>query len=168
MTRLLSIAAVALALPTLSAAQDATATMMGADGAEVGTVTLTDTPNGLLIEARLTSVPAGGHGFHVHQTGTCEGDFTSAGEHYAPGGNEHGLMNEAGPHAGDLPNVFAQEDGVVEVDLWTTALSVGGETGAPLLDEDGSALILHAAPDSYGAEAGAGDRIACGVIEPAG
>ncbi|GGL71128.1 superoxide dismutase family protein [Wenxinia marina] len=163
--RLIPTLAAALALPTLAAAQDATASLVGADGAPMGEVMMTDTPNGLLFEVRLTGVPEGGHGFHVHQVGTCEPDFEAAGDHYAPDGNEHGLMNEAGAHAGDLPNVFATAEGVVEADIVSERLSVSGDTGAPLMDEDGSAIMVHANPDSYMAEAGAGDRIACGVVE---
>jgi len=45
-----------------------------------------------------------------------------------------------------------------------TLVSVDGERA--LLDEDGSALVVHAGPDDYASDpAGhAGDRIACGVV----
>ncbi len=33
------------------------------------------------------------------------------------------------------------------------------------MDEDGAALIVHEAGDSYRAEAESGGRLACGVIE---
>ena len=33
-----------------------------------------------------------------------------------------------------------------------------------VFDADGSAIIIHAKPDSYGEDAGAGDRVACGLI----
>lgn len=168
MRRMLTISALALGLPAMAAAQDATATMTGQDGTGMGQVTLTDTPHGLLVQPRLEGVPGGGHGFHIHETGACEGDFTSAGGHYAPDGNEHGFDNEAGYHAGDLPNVFASAEGNVEADMWTTRLSVSGESAPTVLDEDGSAIILHEMPDTYGDEASAGGRIACGVIEAAG
>ena len=43
-----------------------------------------------------------------------------------------------------------------------TQMEEGAES--TLFDEDGSAVIVHVNPDTYQAEAGAGDRIACGVI----
>ncbi len=33
-----------------------------------------------------------------------------------------------------------------------------------VFDSDGSSIIIHAKLDTCGAEAGAGDRVACGVI----
>ena len=144
----------------------ATATLMDQSGTEAGTVEIYETNDGLLFSVEATGMPEGGHGFHVHQTGECSGDFTSAGDHYAPAGNSHGLMAEGGPHAGDLANVFASADGNVRADITSTVLSL--EDGdAPIMDDDGSAIIVHENPDSYGEDAGAGGRIACGVIEEA-
>jgi superoxide dismutase, Cu-Zn family len=39
---------------------------------------------------------------------------------------------------------------------------------APLLDQDGSALVIHAGVDDYVSDpaGNAGDRIACGVVTP--
>ena len=42
---------------------------------------------------------------------------------------------------------------------------VGQRATATMAGPDGSAFIVHAKPDTYGSEAGAGDRVACGVIE---
>jgi Cu-Zn family superoxide dismutase len=44
-------------------------------------------------------------------------------------------------------------------------VSLGGSQGN-LLDEDGSALVVHARPDDYASDpaGNAGDRIACGEI----
>ena len=50
-------------------------------------------------------------------------------------------------------------------DFFTTAVTLGRGADHSLFDADGSAFIVHAQPDSYGAEAGAGERVACGVIE---
>ena len=146
----------------------ATATLKTADGAEVGSVQIFQTQDGVLIRLDGKDMPEGWHGFHLHQTGACEGpDFTSAGDHYAPNGHSHGLMAEGGPHAGDLPNVHVASDGSVMADVTSTVLSIeGGE--APIMDDDGSAFIIHENADSYAAHAGAGGRIACGVVEAAG
>ncbi|ETW12438.1 copper/Zinc superoxide dismutase [Roseivivax marinus] len=144
----------------------AMATLMDQSGTEVGQVDIYETVEGLLFHVEATGMPEGAHGFHVHQTGECSDDFTSAGDHYQPGGNGHGLMSEEGAHAGDLPNVFADDSGNVRADLTSARLSM--EDGdAPIMDDDGSAIIVHENGDTYSSDAGAGGRIACGVIEAA-
>ena len=83
----------------------AKAVMKGVDGAELGTVTFTETPAGVLIRAELKGLPLGVHGFHLHETGNCEPPFDSAGGHFNPTGAEHGFMTVGGPHAGDMPKI---------------------------------------------------------------
>ena len=41
-------------------------------------------PAACSIQARLTGVPEGWHGFHIHETGACDPDFAAAGGHYDP------------------------------------------------------------------------------------
>jgi superoxide dismutase, Cu-Zn family len=163
----------ALFLSTAAFAQSdepltAKATLKGADGADMGTVTLTEAAaGGVLLSAELTGLPPGPHGFHIHETGTCEPPFESAGGHYNPTGAEHGFLAVGGPHAGDMPNIHVPDSGALTVDVLNTLVSL--EEGAPetLFDDDGSAILVHADADDYqGQPSGhAGDRIACGVIE---
>jgi Cu-Zn family superoxide dismutase len=140
----------------------ARAAMKSADGADVGTLVLNTTPAGVMIQGELQGLPAGPHGFHVHETGACEPPFESAGGHYDPAGAEHGFLAEAGPHAGDMTNINVEADGVT-IELLNTFLTLGPE----LFDEDGAAILVHAMPDDYRSQPSghAGDRIACGVIE---
>ncbi len=101
----------ALASPVLAADQ-ATATLKDPDGKDVGKVTVLAVPSGVLLAVDLTAVPPGDHGFHIHAVGKCEApDFKSAGGHFNPEEDEHGLMNQAGPHAGDMPNIHVPEIG---------------------------------------------------------
>ena len=120
----------------------------------------------LQVIVELTDLPPGPHGFHVHETGECklDGGFASAGGHYA-GGHSHGVESEDGPHSGDFPNVHAAENGVVKLEFFTDRLSLDGGDN-PLMDEDGSAVIVHLDADDYTTtpSGNAGDRIACGVI----
>jgi Cu/Zn superoxide dismutase len=76
-------------------------------GGALGSARLTQLPKGVLIELDLKGLSPGLHGFHIHQTGKCEGaaKFASAGGHFAGAGHDHGYQSEAGPHAGDLPNL---------------------------------------------------------------
>ena len=143
--------------------QTASAEMRGPDGEPMGTVTIIQGPRGLLIQARLTGVPQGWHGFHIHETGSCAPDFSAAGGHYDPTGIGHGVLHEGGHHPGDTVNIYAHTDGVANADQYTVDATLGAGV-TTLFDHDGSAIIVHEGPDSYGADPGAGARIACGVI----
>ncbi|QLF68445.1 superoxide dismutase family protein [Peteryoungia desertarenae] len=164
-----------LACASSVAAQEATvspdvarAAFINASGEPIGTATLVEMPNGVLIQARLANIPEGPHGFHIHETRSCNVDdaFKSAGGHFAPDGNEHGFAVENGPHAGDLANQTAMADGTMIVETFAANLSLT-EGDHALLDDDGSALVVHSTADDYRSQpsGASGDRIACGVIE---
>ncbi|WP_187969438.1 superoxide dismutase family protein [Aquibium microcysteis] len=148
-------------------AVSASANMIDLEEREVGTVTFQSTRSGMLrVIVELTDLPPGTLGFHVHETGDCAiaDSFASAGGHYAADAS-HGVESEDGPHPGDFPNIHVAENGVVKVEFFTDRLSLGdGEN--PLMDEDGSAVVVHSGPDDYTTQPSgeSGDRIACGVI----
>jgi len=150
------------------AAQDVTAraNMIDQKEGEAGTVTFRQTKSGYLhVIVEMTGLPAGPHGFHVHEKGECAlPDFASAGGHYA-GGKEHGVDSANGPHPGDFPNVHVGEDGVLKVEFFTPLLSIEGAEN-PLLDADGSAVVVHTNHDDHMTQPSgdAGSRIACGVV----
>ena len=161
-------------LATTAVAQDQTsgagavARMITDEGKEAGTVTFRQTKSGLLhVFVELTGLPPGAHGFHVHEKGQCDGDFESAGGHYKGKTGTHGVETEGGPHAGDFPNVHVGQDGLLKVEFFTDRLSLSADAETPLIDEDGSAVVLHADPDDYESDPSghSGHRLACGVIE---
>ncbi|MCY3656357.1 MAG: superoxide dismutase family protein [Chloroflexi bacterium] len=143
----------------------ARATLTMPNGHAMGQVTLTQTATGVLISAEVVGLTPGAHGFHIHGVGTCAPDFKAAGSHFAPDGKPHGYLAEGGPHAGDLPNLHAGEDGAARAEFFTAAVTLDADADHSLFDEDGSAFIVHADPDDYRDVASAGARIACGVIE---
>lgn len=161
-----------LAVPTI-AQEPATAmaTFMDAAGAEVGSVTITQGNGSVTITGELTGQTAGEHGFHFHENGNCDGasKFESAGKHFNPTDHKHGLENPDGPHAGDLPNVSAADDGTVAVDLTTDMISLTEGDPTYVFDADGTALVIHAAADDNVTDpsGNSGDRVACAVIEAA-
>jgi superoxide dismutase, Cu-Zn family len=163
----LLLAAPAFAADKASPVEKASAVLKDANGKEVGRATLTPTPSGVLVSLDLTAVPAGEHAFHIHAVGKCEPpDFKSAGPHFNPDNTKHGLMNQEGPHAGDMPNLHVPADGKLQVEVLNPTVSLSGESA--LLDADGSALVIHASADDYKTDpaGNAGARIACGVITP--
>jgi len=133
------------------------------------------------VRAVVSGLTPGFHGFHIHATGTCDpsipagqtSPFTSAGGHFNPTGATHGS------HAGDQPVLLVNADGTATARFATDRFGVES-----LFDADGSAFIVHAAPDNYaniasrysaagvpGPDAAtlttgdAGARVFCGVIE---
>lgn len=145
---------------------EASASFVDMDGGEAGTASLTGTPNGVLIELEVSGLPAGERlGFHVHETGSCdhETDHESAGGHFNPADAPHGYMAEGGPHAGDMPNQYVGEDGVLRAQVFNSMVTLDeGEAGIM-----GRALMVHGGGDDYQTQptGDAGDRLACAVIE---
>ena len=152
------------AVPTTAIGASASAAMAAPDGASMGTVSLTQGPNGVLLSADLSGLSEGWHGFHVHSVGACSPDFSAAGGHLIFGEKGHGYMHEGGFHAGDMPNIYAHSDGTARANVFNVAISLASDADNSLFDEDGAAIIVHAMPDSYGQDPGAGDRALCGVI----
>lgn len=154
--------------PSQGQAQDAAAELIDGKANPVGTAQLNQLEQGVQIVVAVSGLPAGKHALHIHETGECEPPFESAGGHFNPTGAEHGWDNPAGPHAGDLPNIYVGE-GAVQVEYITDRVTLeDGDTS--LFDDDGSALVIHEGQDDYLSEpAGdAGNRLACGVIEKSG
>ena len=163
-------------------AGELTARLVDPDGAEVGVATITEVEGGTQVDVRVTGLPPGFHGFHVHAVGLCDpdspsptdpsmtGDFLSAGGHIGAGEADHGQ------HAGDLPALYVTDAGTGTLTAVTDALTLD-----QLTDEDGSAVMVHADRDDYAhiperyAPGGpdemtrntgdAGGRIACGPLE---
>lgn len=150
--------------------QTAQVAIINGQGAEAGKATLTQGATGLLIKVEATGLTPGWHGIHIHATGQCEAPFTSAGAHINHGDpkSPHGLLNADGPDDGDLPNVFADAKGAVNAEVFTTRARLAeAGPGQWLLDDDGSALVIHANADDHSSQpiGGAGDRVACAVIK---
>jgi superoxide dismutase, Cu-Zn family len=139
-------------------------------GAAIGTATLTDTSQGLLVRPNLTGLPSGDHGFHVHERPDCgpgpnpQGQPAAgmaAGGHYDPAhtGKHLGPYTEGG-HKGDLLVLVAGPDGRATQPLVALRLTV-----AEVKDRS---LMVHAGGDNYADTpqplGGGGARIACGMI----
>lgn len=144
----------------------ARADLQTTSGESAGRATLTSTGDGVFITAQLRNLPQGMHAIHLHAVGRCDRpDFNSAGGHANSTDREHGFLDENGEHDGDLPNINIRSDGTAVADLYTTKVVLEGGDNA-LLDDDGSALVIHSGIDDYRSDpsGNSGPRIACGVI----
>ena len=107
--------------------------------------------------------PGSEHGFHVHERGDCSApDGMSAGGHFNPEGVAHGMYSHPPHHAGDMPNLKADDKGEVHTSFDVSYLSVGsGGT-----DVAGRSVIVHRDPDDFKSQpaGNSGPRLACGVI----
>jgi Cu-Zn family superoxide dismutase len=147
-------------------APHATATLRDASGATVGTAGFAQQDNSVRIEVKVNGLPAGTHGVHLHEVGTCTPpDFASAGGHFNPMQKHHGLSNPAGPHAGDMPNLTVGADGNGDLEISDDRITLNDGPNS-LFDANGTAIVVHAGPDDQMSDpsGNSGARIACGVV----
>src|SRR4051812_9540229 len=110
----------------------------------VGQVTVTESKYGLVFTPSLAGLPAGLHGFHVHENPSCaakEKDgknvaALAAGAHYDPKkSGAHGFPWSEG-HLGDLPALYVDADGNASQPVLAPRLK--------LKDIHARALMIHA------------------------
>ncbi|AKJ42231.1 superoxide dismutase family protein [Pragia fontium] len=139
-------------------------------GQSIGTVTISETDYGLLFTPNLKSLPAGIHGFHVHEKGSCEPGTKdgkavaalAAGGHLDPQKTGQHLGPYANGHLGDLPAIYVNAEGIATDPVLAPRLKT--------IDQiKGLALMVHAGGDNHSDNpqplGGGGARTACGVIK---
>jgi Cu-Zn family superoxide dismutase len=184
-------ACIALGLSGVAFADEpvrATADLQGCGEAKVtGTATLTEqvTPEGVkevTVKMNVKGLEDGKHAVHIHAVGKCE-PCAAAGGHHDPGpaGQPRpDTDSDTVPatdinhpfHMGDLINLDVKNGvGTLEHTTSRVTLSPGRLS---VFDADGSAIIVHAKPDTYCDEetelkkgCAGGAREACGILKPA-
>jgi superoxide dismutase, Cu-Zn family len=156
--------------PTTAPALTKMATLKDAKGADIGTIRLTDAPKGVLLHIEASGLTPGWHGIHFHEKGDCsDAGFKLSGGHvHTMTPSVHGLLNPQASDQGDLTNIYASADGKVMAEIFSPLVALhAGTDRANLLDADGSAVVIHAAPDDYTTQpiGGAGARVACAVVK---
>jgi len=158
----------------------ASADVIGASGARVGSARFAEGPRGVVIRLELDpgALAPGWHGAHLHEAGDCAdvaAGFKASGAHagHAPEGQAttHGLLNASGPEAGDLANIFAPASGPINAELYAPGVTLAPAAlgdRAPLRGPRGAAFIIHANADDHTSQpiGGAGARLACAAIKP--
>lgn len=147
----------------------AAAEIINPAGEAIGKAAFEQTPSGVLIRVVVSGLTPGGHGIHLHSAGACSPDFGAAKGHINPDGKAHGLRHPEGPDNGDLPNLYVGADGRAEAEFFTPRVTVAGGAQPALLDDDGSAVVIHEHPDDHMTQpiGGAGGRVGCGVVKAA-
>jgi Cu-Zn family superoxide dismutase len=128
-----------------------------------GRATFVEHNGGVEVVITLKNAPPGWHAVHVHETGDCSADdFTSSGGHFNPDGHVHGAPDAMQHHAGDLGNLWVNEDGDGYHSVFMPELTVRDGTHSVR----GRAIIVHEAADDLVTQptGGAGARIGCGEI----
>lgn len=157
-----------------SYSNSAKATLYNAAGKAIGKVEFSQQRGGIKVEASVSGLTPGFHGFHIHAAGACvtgTPPFTSALGHFKVGNTTHK------DHNGDFPVLLANTNGIAKTEFVTDRFKI-----KDLFDADGSAVIVHANPDNYAnipagytpasvdvtnatqATGDAGARFACGVV----
>jgi superoxide dismutase, Cu-Zn family len=145
-------------------------TKTGTEGGVVGWVNFTELAGQLTIHVtiqRATGLNATAHGAHIHTTGDCGGDGTTAGSkaggHFNPDNATHGS------HAGDLGNVTTDAGGNGTRTILPAELEAPLTLSAGKYQVLGRSFVLHANPDDgHTNPAGnSGPRVLCGVINVA-
>tara|TARA_R110000782_G_scaffold203598_1_gene292145 strand:- start:11958 stop:12500 length:543 start_codon:yes stop_codon:yes gene_type:complete len=171
---IVGLAGTTAAIAQTTAALSVKSDIVQAGGSKIGAVTLTNGPAGVLLRLTASGLTPGWHAMHFHATGDCSDQgFQKSGAHINHEGHKmpHGLLNAEGPDSGELPNIYVPADGTANAEAFSGLVSLDAASARPnLLDADGSALVIHAGPDDHVTQpiGGAGARVACAVIRPAG
>jgi len=135
--------------------------------AGAGQVVVSETKFGLVFMPALSGLPAGLHGFHVHENPSClaverEGKkmvALAAGGHLDPAKTGKHDFPWGDGHLGDLPALYVGADGRAVQPVLAPRLK--------LADLKGRSLMVHAGGDNHADHpmplGGGGGRIVCGV-----
>jgi len=132
-----------------------------------GIVKLVQTNGKVKITAEIENLPAGKHGFHVHEFGNLLKGCTTAGAHFNPEKKNHGAPTDTERHIGDLGNIESTGSGTAKLEIEDHLIKLNGPYSVI-----GRAFVVHTGEDDLGrgghsdslTTGNAGARLACGVI----
>lgn len=123
--------------------------------------------NKVSIKGKITGLKPGYHGFHIHKSGDLRNGCDSLCAHYNPFNKTHGGIKDKTRHVGDLGNIFANKNGVANINITDNLVKLSGKYSVI-----GRSIIVHEDEDDLGkggfkdslTTGHAGNRIACGII----
>jgi Cu-Zn family superoxide dismutase len=147
-----------------SASQKAVAVLHSSSGSKVsGTVTFVEQADGVQVQAEISGLAPGSHGFHVHEFGDCSAaDASSAGAHFNPTHKPHAGPDTPERHLGDMGNVQADASGKATLKYVDHQISLTNDERSVI----GRSVVVHEKADDLKSQPSgdSGARIACGVI----
>lgn len=138
-------------------------------GADVGTITISESRYGLVFTPALRGLPPGLHGFHVHENPSCaplekDGKMVAAlaaGGHLDPAQTGRHDTPWGDGHLGDLPPLYIAADGTARQPVLGPRLKAA--------DVAARSLMVHVGGDNHADHpaplGGGGARMACGVVQ---
>ncbi|QBC45525.1 superoxide dismutase family protein [Iodobacter fluviatilis] len=161
-----------LLLTTLSAHADITVPMNLVNDKgivqSIGNIVISESAYGLVFTPRIEGLPAGAHGFHMHENASCAAKeqngkmvpALAAGGHYDPHGSKRHGSPWGDGHLGDLPALIIGADGKTNQPVLAPRLKMA--------DLKEHTLMIHMGGDNHAdhpaALGGGGARVACGII----
>ncbi|NHN24483.1 superoxide dismutase family protein [Flavobacterium jejuense] len=151
---------------TISKSITATAIISAKSNSAVsGTVTFTENEGMVSMVATLSGLAPGKHAIHIHEKGDCSAnDGSSAGGHWNPTNEDHGIWGTTPFHKGDIGNIEIDAQGIGTIsrdtDLWCIDCA---DTDKNIV---GKAIIIHEGIDDFSSQpsGAAGKRAGCGEI----
>lgn len=112
--------------------------------------------------------PGSVHGFHVHESGDLTRGCDSMCAHFNPFNVTHGGREDEIRHVGDLGNIIANDEGIVQMEFKDHLIKLRGDQTNII----GRGLIIHEGIDDCGKTShelskttgNSGKRIACTII----
>lgn len=119
---------------------------------------------GVRVQGKVTGlVSHATYAMHIHETGLCSDTANHSGGHFNPMQVKHSHPDDLQGHAGDLPNITANAEGIATINYINSKITLKkAEHGIK-----NRAIVIHAKADDYISQpaGNAGERIICGVIK---
>jgi Cu-Zn family superoxide dismutase len=153
-------------IASVTATARASATLERADGsAALGAVDFEQEQTLVLIQATLSGLPPGEHGFTIHDAASCAEVAQRPAGHWNPTRGQHGPIESPARHVGDFGNLRVDADGKASFAMVTNRFRLGGDDTVV-----GKVVVIHARRDDGKTQpsGNSGAAVACGVIRSGG
>jgi len=128
-----------------------------------GTIRFLQFGNDVVVRVQATDLPANGSlGVHVHEGRSCDPAETGIGGHFNPTNAPHGRPGSSAHHAGDLPNLRADADGMANYSTTSAALTVRAGPNSVI----GRVVVVSSQADDFRTQpdGNSGPPLACGFV----
>jgi len=134
-----------------------------------GTVHFYENNKNVLIDISLKGFKKNStHGIHIHEAGDLTDNCTSTYSHFNPYNKNHGGINSKERHVGDLGNIIADENGIINIKFNDNMIKLRGKKSNII----GRAIVVHEDIDDNGlggfddslTTGHSGARLSCGII----